>query len=148
MDTAGCTGTCGDGTANGPEDCDGSDLQGETCVTQGYGGGTLACDPNCLGFDTSGCYSCGDDMIAGPEQCDGMNLNGEDIASTDLDKYTEPRKSADGSKNKFKTPLKDIERNNHIGLQYHGHPVWYRNITIIANTDPVAVKGVASAVDD
>ena len=61
-----------------------------------------------------------------------VNLNGEDIASIDLDKYTEPRKSADGSKNKFKTALKDFKREGHIGFQDHGANVAYRNITLEA----------------
>lgn len=46
---------CGDGVAQGREVCDGSDLQGETCVTQGFSGGDLACLRDCTGFDTSGC---------------------------------------------------------------------------------------------
>ena len=57
-------------------------------------------------------------------------LNGETIIEADIDDWKEGNKNPDGSRNKFKTALKDIERNNHIGLQYHGHPVWYRNITI------------------
>jgi hypothetical protein len=36
------------------EDCDGTDLDGETCVSQGFVQGTLACDSQCA-FDTSAC---------------------------------------------------------------------------------------------
>lgn len=47
--------TCGDGHRwAGVEACDGAELGGATCVTQGFLGGTLACAQNCA-FDTSGC---------------------------------------------------------------------------------------------
>jgi hypothetical protein len=45
---------CGNGTIDGSEDCDGAQLGGATCVTLGYGSGTLACGPGCR-FDVSGC---------------------------------------------------------------------------------------------
>jgi Protein of unknown function (DUF1566) len=48
------TGYCGDGTVSGDEQCDGTDLNGGTCVTAGLGSGTLACGPGCR-YDTSGC---------------------------------------------------------------------------------------------
>ena len=57
-------------------------------------------------------------------------LNGEQIIDMDLNKWTEPRKNADGSKNKFKTAFKDLPRTGHIGFQDHGKPVWYRNVRI------------------
>jgi hypothetical protein len=51
---------CGNGTIENPEVCDGSNLGGETCESQGFpGGGTLACAANCLSFDTSGCSAGG-----------------------------------------------------------------------------------------
>ena len=59
-----------------------------------------------------------------------VQLNAQTVVSVSIDEWTEGNKNPDGSKNKFKTALRDIERNNHIGLQYHGHPVWFRNITI------------------
>ena len=66
--------------------------------------------------------------------CDGPKitvvLNGQTVVEADIDKWTEGNKNPDGSKNKFTTPLKDIPRKNHIGLQYHGHPVWFRNIQV------------------
>lgn len=48
---------CGNDTVEGTEVCDGTDLNGETCVTQGFASGTLACDASCSDFDTSGCTS-------------------------------------------------------------------------------------------
>jgi hypothetical protein len=48
---------CGDGradTANG-EVCDGADLGGATCTSQGLGTGELGCLADCTGFDTAGC---------------------------------------------------------------------------------------------
>lgn len=36
------------------EQCDGTDLGGETCVSLGYDSGSLACKQDCI-FDTSGC---------------------------------------------------------------------------------------------
>ena len=57
-------------------------------------------------------------------------LNGEQIIDADLDLWTEAHKNPDGTKNKFNTALKDMPRIGHIGLQYHGHPIWFRNIKI------------------
>jgi hypothetical protein len=52
-DTSGCS-TCGNGMINGAEECDGADLGGQTCMTQGYASGPLGCSPSCT-FDTSMC---------------------------------------------------------------------------------------------
>lgn len=57
-------------------------------------------------------------------------LNGEQILETDLDKYTEPGKNLDGSKNKYAKALKDFPREGHIGFQDHGKPVWYKNVKL------------------
>lgn len=55
---AGTPPVCGDGTRDAGETCDGSDLNSQTCSTQGFaGGGTLTCNPNCLSFNTSQCLS-------------------------------------------------------------------------------------------
>lgn len=46
---------CGDGVIGGTEQCDGTNLNAQTCATKGFTGGTLKCT-SCL-FDTSACTS-------------------------------------------------------------------------------------------
>jgi hypothetical protein len=62
----------------------------------------------------------------------GIVLNGEQIIDMDLNRWTEPHKNPDpdGSKNKFRTALKDFKRQGHIGFQDHGANVWFRNVRI------------------
>lgn len=49
---------CGDGDVECSEECDGADLDGETCISQGFTGGTLSCSGGCT-FDTSACTGSG-----------------------------------------------------------------------------------------
>jgi len=75
FDTSNCSGpaSCGNGLKDGTETCDGNDLVGQTCESVGAGTGTLACTPNCIAFDTSGCVcapacaglECGPDPLCG-----------------------------------------------------------------------------------
>lgn len=46
---------CGNNIRAEDEVCDGYDLNGESCFTQGYYGGTLLCLPDCSGFDDTNC---------------------------------------------------------------------------------------------
>lgn len=57
-------------------------------------------------------------------------LNGQEILDLSIDDWDTPQQNPDGSKNKFKTALKELPRTGHIGLQYHGHPVWIRNVRV------------------
>lgn len=82
---------CGDGLVNGGDQCDcgnqganctAAQLGNNTCQSQGFSGGTLACfSPNNCNFNTSGCYSCGDGNINPGEACDGANLAGQTCVS-------------------------------------------------------------------
>lgn len=49
---------CGNGIQETGEQCDGSDLGGASCVSQGFSGGTLLCASSCI-FNTSSCTSGG-----------------------------------------------------------------------------------------
>jgi sugar phosphate isomerase/epimerase len=59
-----------------------------------------------------------------------VELNGQPIIDMDLNQWKEAHKNPDGSPNKFTTAYKDMPRIGHIGLQYHGMPIWYRNLKI------------------
>lgn len=52
--TATVNAVCGDGVAEAGEQCDGSDLRGQSCASQSFSGGTLACNVDCT-FNTSQC---------------------------------------------------------------------------------------------
>jgi len=59
---------CGDGQVSQGEQCDGTQLAGQTCQSLGFVKGKLACKE--CHFDTTGCTLCGNDQIDGKEQCD------------------------------------------------------------------------------
>ncbi len=89
LDTLGCTGeqpTCGDDVLGASEVCDGTDLGAETCGTQGYYGGVLACTTDCLSFDLTDCQAagrCGDGVrqVEAGEACDVDVFSGHTCAS-------------------------------------------------------------------
>jgi len=68
-------GGCGDGMIDPGEYCDGENLNGETCESLGYVGGTLTCSEYC-NFDPSGCVTCGNGTIDIGEDCDGTDVGG------------------------------------------------------------------------
>lgn len=82
--TTGCNSNslivCGNNTREGTEICDGTDLNSQSCVSIGFGGGPLACASNCQSFNTSSCTPltvCGNNVREGSEKCDGSDLNSQ-----------------------------------------------------------------------
>ncbi|MFT5432489.1 MAG: hypothetical protein ACI9OJ_003188, partial [Myxococcota bacterium] len=68
---------CGDGNQRGGEQCDGADLDGQSCLSLGFDSGVLDCDAQCT-FNTSGCFTtptavCGDGSVDNFEECDGLS---------------------------------------------------------------------------
>ncbi len=76
-----CSNLCGNGTVDPGEDCDGTDLGGQTCASlnQGFESGTLKCSASCR-FDTTECTSpgCGNGTVDSGEECDDGNQSNED----------------------------------------------------------------------
>lgn len=76
---------CGNGLIEGDEECDATDLGGQTCADAGFSGGDLACTEECL-LDTTSCFNTecgngicedGEDSTNCPDDCaescgDGM----------------------------------------------------------------------------
>lgn len=87
--TAGCKeeakAECGDNKKHSSEECDGTALAGMTCQSFGFLGGSLGCNPDCLGFDLRFCTGgCGNNTAEGfsqgldhEEPCDGTDLRGQ-----------------------------------------------------------------------
>ncbi|MBU1243987.1 DUF4215 domain-containing protein [Myxococcota bacterium] len=84
-DLAECAGRCGDNTvdAEDGEQCDGENMNGQTCQNQGFTGGTMSCTAGCR-FDTSGCESaCGNGHLEPGEECDDQARENGDGCSAD-----------------------------------------------------------------
>lgn len=67
----GCT-YCGDNAVNGPEECDGGNVNGQTCVSLGFKAGALGCDAASCSFNTAACTNvvCGDgECGVGEDDC-------------------------------------------------------------------------------
>ena len=75
--TGGASPNCGDGVADGNEDCDGGDLAGASCQDFGFSNEDgLACSAQCT-FDASNCAPvCDGQQVEPGEACDGDDLNG------------------------------------------------------------------------
>jgi hypothetical protein len=66
---------CGNAAVSGGEQCDGEELGGKTCASEGFASGKLGCTQCHL--DTSKCSFCGNDAINTGEACDGPDLGGQ-----------------------------------------------------------------------
>lgn len=80
-DSQGGDGECGNGVVEAGEQCDGTDMGGETCLSAaGHQEGALLCTAECR-LDISECRTCGDGQVEGSEDCDDENLDDGDGCS-------------------------------------------------------------------
>jgi len=90
FDLTDCGGICGDDVVDGPdgEQCDGGNLQNQTCNSLGFAAGALACGADCR-FDLSACQSlCGNGLKDPTEACDDGNALSTDGCSNTCDLET------------------------------------------------------------
>ena len=80
---------CGNNTIESGETCDGTDLNSQSCVSQGFASGTLSCNSNCQSFNTSSCANppagptCGNGALETGEACDdGNTVSGDGCSSS------------------------------------------------------------------
>ena len=57
-------------------------------------------------------------------------LNDKLVIDLNLDNWDEPGKNPDGTKNLYKTPLKELPKKGKIGFQCLKNKVWYRNVVV------------------
>lgn len=72
--------SCGNGVLDANEACEGFELRGATCASQGFTAGTVTCADDCT-LDVSACTSCGNGTIEANEACEPDDLAGESCAS-------------------------------------------------------------------
>lgn len=82
-------GPCGNHQLDPAEECDATDLNGESCTSLGYAGGTLGCSVDCS-YDMTTCtgYRCGNNLVEPGEQCDGTDFGGATCVNLGLPEGT------------------------------------------------------------
>jgi 3-keto-disaccharide hydrolase len=65
-----------------------------------------------------------------------VRINGELVCEMDADEFDEPGERATKGDHKYelngkKRAVKDFARKGYLGLQDHGHPVWYKNVKLL-----------------
>ena len=82
------------------------------------------------------------DATLGPDQwdtleirCEGpqvsVKVNGLEVVAMNCDEWTQPGRRPDGTQHKFSRAIKDFARRGYLGLQDHGHDVWFKNIKLL-----------------
>jgi hypothetical protein len=60
-----------------------------------------------------------------------VRLNGAAVTEINLDRYTQPGRNPDGSRNKFRYALAALPRRGYLGLQDHGGRAWFRSLRLM-----------------
>ncbi|PIP26606.1 MAG: hypothetical protein COX31_01300 [Candidatus Moranbacteria bacterium CG23_combo_of_CG06-09_8_20_14_all_40_16] len=134
-------GVCGNNIVEWSEQCDGSALNGETCLSLGFDGGTLSCDTGC-DFDVSECVDLGPDegsiVFSGkayPYSVIRILKDGQIAATT-----------AAGANGDFKTTLSDLVTGSYLFAVYAYDANGIKSKTL--TFQETIVKDEISEVDD
>ena len=60
-----------------------------------------------------------------------VKVNGDEVAAMNCDEFDQPGRRPDGTPHKFVRSIKDFARRGYVGLQDHGHDVWYKNVKLL-----------------
>ncbi len=116
---------CGNNLKEGTEECDGTDLFGETCQSQGFTSGTLSCTGSCT-LDTSGCTAVINDPIGNHDTSDCTSSVGWTCDADDYTQALNVELYADGLKGSggvlIASVLADITREQAVANQCGGNP--------------------------
>ena len=68
-------------------------------------------------------------------RCEGpmisVKVNGQEVTTLNCDEWDQPGRRLDGTPHKFNRAIKDFARRGYLGLQDHGHDVWFKNIKLL-----------------
>jgi hypothetical protein len=83
--TSAATSVCGNKILESAEQCESGTLNGRSCSSLGFSGGSLGCSGTCQ-FNTNACVDieqnvCGNKVLESSEQCEVGTLNGETCSS-------------------------------------------------------------------
>ncbi|MCP4916663.1 MAG: hypothetical protein GY913_07040 [Proteobacteria bacterium] len=101
--SATCDADCGNGTVDSGEDCDGTDMDSNTCLTEGYDSGSISCSSSCT-LDVSDCCTddaytqCYDDDVYYYDSCGSRGSKKTDCGTTSGCENTSSSRSVSSSK--------------------------------------------------
>ncbi len=135
-----CAPECGDGMIIAPEECDGTEFGGETCVSRGFLSGDLTCGRRCR-IQTTSCVEsdCGNGTLDDDETCDDGNTENNDGCSSEC--LVEPT---------FDLPvrLRNGDGSNHgmVEVRYDGEWRWVCDDIPATTATTVALNNFANVV--
>jgi hypothetical protein len=149
------SGACGNNVLDAGEQCDGSNLAGQSCAGLGYSGGTLSCNTNCT-FNVSACTAAsppsgggggGGGSFIPPAVNTGANFKGKAYPASDVTLLDNGRVVATtkaGPDANFEFNLSNLSAGTHSFGIWAEDSKGYRSITYTFNI--VITSGVTTVI--